>query len=609
MVADAIKGAAKSAVGAISPGAGKALGAAAAAPAVGKNVASWAALLGLEQLVDSIKDPGFVLFILGIVAHVLGRASDFGLPYYGYGLRIFFSVVLLGYAVLFIFKGRGLILITLLSIWYFIFGLSYDPSVLVGLFLALGIYFLLLKWKTGEFVIGEEVVGLLPLLFFYLDVGVLSFFVQRYGITVTPMLASLILYMPWWAAIGIFSTERKNMWISFAKIFSVAWIIAIVFVGAFPGMGFQSIVPGIEDIAEAQEQVIKDIKVPSSLRITWWRTECTLKYTANPQKINDCVGERIVEYTCKQEVGKDPAEIKECVEKNIAEAKKGDLSTKKELTKIKFEFKRPADEIYKSKRTAGSIGPMPYDILLENTRKEPIYITMSCKFKVREEEKEGDISPAHMQLFEFVSPKTSVSVTKRVNCVPKEPYKEGKYKVIFEAIIEDVNTGTELSRIFAATPETEKDVEDLQQILQLRKLQPVQKPITGEEFAGFYFEIGTGQTFIYSEYEPTQTIAGNPKNLKKGEVVNYKKVEIDLRNPGIIPGDCGDFVYRGENKLVWEGTGTPELNCQLEIAEEFRNLGLEQQRKPYEPFEFNAVMTYDYKMKKEDTFNVAGALT
>jgi hypothetical protein len=63
------------------------------------------------------------------------------------------------------------------------------------------------------------------------------------------------------------------------------------------------------------------------------------------------------------------------------------------------------------------------------------------------------------------------------------------------------------------------------------------------------------------------------------------------------------------NKLIWEkGRDIPNLRCILNIPEELRVLGLEYGRPEFVQKQFQADMVYNYKIKKEERFEVAKAL-
>jgi len=176
----------------VVPGAGTALGAA----NVSSGAASWATYMGMQDLFESIKDPGFILFILGMALHFFGYLifGFLGLSYSPNApLRIVLALLFLVYTVFFIFKGRGLLISLLFLIWYWFFGTSLDPTFFVTAGLIVLVYSLVFKLEG----LREEVVGAVPIFFFYLDLGLISFFVIKLELTLTTLLTNLILFMPW----------------------------------------------------------------------------------------------------------------------------------------------------------------------------------------------------------------------------------------------------------------------------------------------------------------------------------------------------------------------------------------------------------------------------
>ena len=69
---------------------------------------SWLAIIGLEKVLDSVEDPGFWVFLLGLI-HFIGPMilPLIGIPYnYDSSLRIVFSSIILVVGCLLIFKGK-----------------------------------------------------------------------------------------------------------------------------------------------------------------------------------------------------------------------------------------------------------------------------------------------------------------------------------------------------------------------------------------------------------------------------------------------------------------------------------------------------------------------
>ena len=215
----------------------------------------------------------------------------------------------------------------------------------------------------------------------------------------------------------------------------------------------------------------------------------------------------------------------------------------------------------------------------------------SCTFIKGKKNFSGEITPEHLQDSEIFGKEKS----RRISCVPSQSFSKGSYKVLFEATAFGVETISYLDKVFVGE-EIWDSADENSKILRFLELQQKEGSKAGEEFAVFYFEIGTAETIVFAKDEPVLPLTGDVKNLKKGVVVNVNKVQVNLR--GLDVFDC---PFGGAGGLItWEGTGLPSLNCQVNVPDEIRDVPVLE----LFPHKYRAVMNYDYKIKKEDNFKI-----
>ena len=103
----------------------------------------------------------------------------------------------------------------LFSIWYFLFNRTVDPTNLLYLVLVFGVLSVILGFFTHGESVQPELYGLLPVVFFFLDIGLLEFLKGQLGLVPTPLLTALIQDIPWWVLFGVLTLPGKvSAWLS-----------------------------------------------------------------------------------------------------------------------------------------------------------------------------------------------------------------------------------------------------------------------------------------------------------------------------------------------------------------------------------------------------------
>ena len=325
---------------------------------------------------------------------------------------------------------------------------------------------------------------------------------------------------------------------------------------------------------------------------------------------NKCIKERAAERKCS-DYEKGTPEFVQC--KNLETGIQVEGKVVDELTSTKISFKKPS-KIFPDTVKEGSFEDIPYDVEITSNERT-VTVEFSCKFK-----KDGKIIPGSI----YPNSRNAVQVlgedTVDIYCRPAEAFKKGTYTVIFEATAKNVETISFLDKIFIEKRLETKEGEDrLSDILSERSLDEIEEVKTGDELSTFWFRVGTDKTAVYAGDEPTIVIRGNPKNLKtlkkdksgSGSIVKVHSVDMDLRYLDIIPDQrCEEqgFDYN-EGYMTWRGEGFPSLSCELIILDNLRFLGQEFQREEFVPVQFKSYMNYDYKLTKEETFEVKAVPT
>ena len=154
-----------------------------------------------------ISSASLLLIIGGLIRFIFLRGENY--------VGFIFSLVLFiiaGYALSEkLERGRMGLLIPMLGfvVWYFVYNGNYDPGFLLYFLLIFAaISSLLALFSKGESV-RAELLGLVPAVFLFLDLGLLDFLILHLHLTVTPLLESLVLWMPWWSLLGLLTIPSR----------------------------------------------------------------------------------------------------------------------------------------------------------------------------------------------------------------------------------------------------------------------------------------------------------------------------------------------------------------------------------------------------------------
>jgi len=313
-----------------------------------------------------------------------------------------------------------------------------------------------------------------------------------------------------------------------------------------------------------------------------------------------CLKERGAQRACA-EYKKGTEKYKECMDEALGKetAIRGKVEEEYTTTQIKFEELSP--DWYENIPTVNSIDEIPMNIIIEGPLKNPVQISLSCKFKNKETQIPGVITPTRVREMSVKGKDEEL-----ISCTPQQPYPQtDKITAIFEATAKKISTVSILERVFVGE-KIWRDPQEKKEILNSHDppIKEKQASSTGDEFAAYTFQIGTN-TFIHNS--DTVKLIGKYEDLKReegGKLLSVDRLLIDLRGYGIVPSpNCQKNGYKitTENNILWEGSGKPaDLICDLIIPEGLKNL---QDFENY-PIGFESKMTYTYRYTKQKTLNV-----
>ena len=230
------------------------------------------------------------LIIIGIGAYLL-RISTAGASSVAFILSLFLFL-LSGIAIAhFAQKDKLAVLVPMLLfvVWYFVFKGNYNPGFLVYFLpIAAGILVIPTLFTKGES-ITPELLGLVPVLFLFLDIGLIPFLIENLKLPVTPLMQSLVLFMPWWALLGLFTlpggtskSTSANALIGFLRIMGILYIMFILIAPAVPGLGYdKSLLPETGEFEAAQQRLRATL--PQRENPAWSNLACIFSEPANVQ--------------------------------------------------------------------------------------------------------------------------------------------------------------------------------------------------------------------------------------------------------------------------------------------------------------------------------------
>ncbi len=543
-----LKGAGGTAAGAVG---GKAAAATGAVQAAGTAVAFGA----VDQVTGAAKSTSFMIVVLGILQYVLRLYYGTNTLIYILSLVLF---VLAGYALASkLDKGKAAILLPMLIfiVWYFIYGGSYEPTFLMYFAgIAIGISAVFALVSKGDSV-KPELYGLIPVLFFFLDIGLIPFLVEKMSLQTTSLLESLILYMPWWAFFGVMTlpTESSkdggaNFLINVARIAGIMYVVFVLFVVAVPDIGYaKSELPGTADFEAAQQRV--KAQLPQKENPAYSNLMCIF---SEPTDTPGCVQRRQeaseLNYICEKQENKEPgtSEYDECLKKAKEEKEKEKLkvagasdSTIKEPTTAEFKFSQFFPKLtYAAQGEEVKVG-YPTELEIKNPRLQKFTVQVSCNFTSKGKDKEsflGIISGGENE--KTLSVDGAVEKNTFVCNPPGGKVLNGSYELTYIAKIEGLTSTSRLQRAFIGKKDEAWKEAWVPKILSMHFSGNTYLSQAAPDFARLNFALGNPAENPIVESGKKVVITSNLENVGGGKITNVGLYKLDLEEFNVDNIEC-----------------------------------------------------------------------
>ena len=487
-----------------------------------------------KQIVGAGKNLSWILVILGIIHYAFRIISggNYGLAFViSLGLFVFSGYALsqrLGTGA----KDRWAILFPMLAfvVWYFWFGASYEPMFLAYfLGISFGVMLLLGVATKGE-ATKAELLGFLPVLFLFLDIGLIPFLVEKLHVQITPLIQGLVLFMPWWAFFGILTlpsdaseNSSVNFLVNLTKILGILYLVFVIIAPAIPDVGYtQGNLPGSAEFEDAQARLREKLGEKENPAVSNWKCLIAGRFT----DLQECINERQVNSElrsiCISEGYEDgSAAYNKCILEQKEISKQGapvsgiNDPTIKEPTTVKF----VVGQYFPGEMTHDTGKGIDYPVNLEivNPRKQNLTFEFSCNFTNKKDKKEsfqGTIISGDNLTFDGENPKTTVICQS-----PSDQSLNGSYNLVYSATIKGLSSSSKLQRAFIGDRDEKWKEEWIPKIMYAHFPSNSRLSQGAPDLARINF--GYGNTIedpiVQSNYG--QTLSSSIENLGSGKIV------------------------------------------------------------------------------------------
>ncbi len=574
-------------------------------PVNSPGVASGAAWAAGTKLFDAVEDPGFWLFIFGLLTFWLSSFDPL--------IAVMIGCFFMFYTTLFIFKGRGLILVLAFFILYVYFGGRFSlesiytvilPAVLIGLLLR----GLLSKYSSGgegfTAGVGGEVFGLIPILFFFLDIGLIEFLKFSYGIELPILAQNILFFTPWWAYLGLFNTKKTNAFISFVKVLSMVWIFVVIFMLTPMGAYGSQYLPGAEKLLSAKTDFRAEAQSENQFK--------SLGYCIINGKLvdglQDCIQirqrESKWEEICKRE---QPDDVSRCVSEQKKRFEQGSevqgtvdtelsLFTTGTITIDDTTFPKQVRALVGDSSTQRQY--VAY-LKLSNPFAQSLTVRGSCSFK-----QSRDVVVGEFLLGGSTDSRTVASkeIEVPLSCTPASgAILNGAYTLSFNVIIENLHTTSYLKRAFIHEGYTPEQIAQIRAKIMSTEFSSSADYVSKapKEFARLNFGMGStekdpvvvpGDALIFVSSIESINGAG-----VKGKLEKVRSYTFNLVDKGFgVTNSGAETCLQGASILVWPGQTQPLTSCFLSLPSQYTDFS-----QPYIVETFQGELVYDYNLTKE----------
>ncbi len=615
-----------SGVGKMSSGAGNIFsGAANTAGAAGAAVqgAAWStASQGVGSAFDAVKDPGFVLFIAGLLTWVFKIYNN---PV----LAILLGTVFLFFSAFYLFKGKSIITITVFWVTYTFVGKNADLQTVLyyfgaSLLIGMLIHGTFARFKKESFVggaAGELALGAIPIVVFLLDLGLLEKLILTFNFQVPAMVGGIMLFTPWWALLGIFTTKKENTLVSIFKFLALVYIFFILTVGVVPSAygAYKSGIPGPEELLQAKQELAQ--QMPQKESPAWSNIWCLVNDPTNSQA---CVQQRQelseMKWICekRERLKSGTSEFEECLKTQKENKEKEKIivagvndPTIKKPTKVEWVKSKyfPETDYH---QPGGPYKPYPLELVIENPRRQQFGVEVSCSFaNTKNKEAFPGIVKGGTELSGSLSSSTSSlsnptaalltinseKVSKSIICsVPEGKELNGKYTINYTAVLKGLNTKSRLARAFIGTKDEKWKEENLPKILSAHFPGTTGLSQAPADLARLNFGFGNNPDNPIIEGDTNLILSAMIEDGGKGKILAINSYRINLEGFGV-----DDSEAKCLQGLALSVKTTSKYSQDVYIPSCFITTLPSELANPsaYEFREFEGEINYDYLLTKD----------
>ncbi len=412
-------------------------------------------------LAGAVKVKGLILMVLGLLHWIFFRGTT---------IHSFSSAILLVLASWTFFdymKSQGSmesskgswIVVAAFAIWFFLLGRDLNSIIYVFIFLG-GFTLVYGIWSKGR-KLGEIALGFVPLLFFFLDLGIIAYLFESLGWEPGQLALSLVLWMPWWSLLGLFCLPPENALFSILKVLGIIYLILVLIVPFVPDIGhYQPAVPGTEQFIES-EQALKS-KFAATENPVYSQWVCTF---SEPTNVMGCVQRRQELFEIKSiclEKGytQGTTQYNECL-KEQEEAKKASAAIKGSIDQSLKEFTTAQISVPKDfpreTNEQGKIYPIVLNV--NNPGGEEFMLLADCSFRKGQVAIMGRVYIDGDAKNEVKIAESSVQ--KRIGC-QSTSLLNGSYKLEFNVTLANLQTFSYVTRIFKGTATDKTQIEKIE---------------------------------------------------------------------------------------------------------------------------------------------------
>ncbi|PIN73411.1 hypothetical protein COV20_04245 [Candidatus Woesearchaeota archaeon CG10_big_fil_rev_8_21_14_0_10_45_16] len=571
-----------------------------------------------EASIRLMKSLSFMVVIGGIIQYFLRRSL--AAPEFTFTLSLILFVIS-GYALAQkLEKDRLLILVPMLAfvLWYFVFEGNYSASFLVRFLSIFAAVFVLPMFYTKGESLQAQMLGFIPVIFLFLDIGMLPWLLEKVQWNITPLLENMVVFMPWWALFGLYlipeieSPTLSNI-VGLMKIAGIVYIVFVFLVPVVPNLGYEKVSsPVAAEFEQAQQRLQQSVKRENPV---WSNLKCVL---SAPTDVENCVSQQ-----------QEDSEIRNLCDELIQQGQYSDEAVCFDAEKKRKQEEKLAasggvarnfDEVTSAKfidiQKSPSIGDkvvVSAVLDLKNPRNQELDVQIGCTLKKGSQEIKGDtvigLTSAPPSSHIILGPEYPSFVVKkdeliRVLCnFPGDL--EGVYDLNLKAGIGNLQSTTTLKRAFF---KDELDLERWQDDVKQDNFRSQADILSQspEEFARLNFEFGRASKdpFILSSDNALLTVS--VENRQGGKVSKINSFYMDTLDENGFSVRAGNDRCLGDENILLPADKAQRKTekiytqtCLLDLPFDYTSF-----EGSYKVETFFATLNYDYVLEEKTKVEV-----